>query len=110
MTRLPTHLEISAWIRQVQVAGGFATLIKRGEKDAGTVILLTTCSGKNNALWERMPQLDGSRKFIETRRQEAEDSGDFDAYVQRRTGQDPDLWVLEIDHENAPELVQSVVN
>ena len=110
MAQLPTHVEVGGWIRQIQHAGGFATLINRGEKDAGTVIILTTCRGKNSALWERMPQLDGSRKFVETRQEEAENPAEFMAYIQRRITQDPDLWVLEIDHEDSRELFQSLVN
>ena len=44
-TRLPTHLEVGGLIRAVQAAGGFATVIARGERDAGTLMLVLSERG-----------------------------------------------------------------
>ena len=46
-TRLPAHLEVAGLIRAVEAAGGFATVIAKGERDAGT--LLVVCCGHTNA-------------------------------------------------------------
>ncbi len=62
--RLPAHVEVSGLIRAVEGAGGFGMVLQKGEKDAGTLLVLTTQSGGNTRLWERMPQLDGSRAFV----------------------------------------------
>ena len=70
--RLPAHLEVSAILRAVDAQGGFATVIERGERDAGTILLLTMDRGHNARLWERMPQLDGSRPYIVTKTQDPE--------------------------------------
>ena len=85
-------------------------MLARGERDAGTLILLTIDRGNNASLWERMPSLDGPRLFTVTREQDVEDAHKFSEYVSRRAAQDDDLWILEIDLPDAAEFVRSRVN
>ena len=87
-TRLPAHVEVAGLIRAVQAAGGFATVLHRGERDAGAICLIATHKGHNSTLWERMPQLDGSRKFVATKHQDTEYKGYFDEYLARRVRRD----------------------
>lgn len=95
--RLPAHLEVSGLIRMIEAAGGFASVLAKGEKDAGTVLILTMYRGEGAALFERMPQLDGSRPFIAAKRQNDENPHEISEYLERRKRQDPDLWVIEAD-------------
>ena len=95
--RLPTHLEISGLIRAVEAAGGFATVLAKGERDAGTILVICCENGANSRLYERMPQLDGSRVWTLTKADDVEKPGEFPEYWQRRKRQDRDLWVLELD-------------
>ena len=103
--RLPAHVEVSGLIRAVESAGGFAMVLQKGERDAGTILVLTTQNGRNTRLWERMPQLDGSRKFSCTREQDDENPREIDQYVGKRRRSDPDCWVIELDIENAERFV-----
>ena len=96
-TRLPTHLEVSAWRRAVEAAGGFAAILAKGDPDAGSVLLLTIEKGGNPQLWERMPQLDGTRVFVPVLMQDVEKNGQSSSYLERRKAQDPDLWIVELD-------------
>jgi len=95
--RLPTHLEVSGLVRQVNAAGGFAMVLVKGEPDAGTILLVLTERGADARVYERMPQLDGTRSWSCSRRQESGDPGDIQTYVDRRREQDPDLWIVELD-------------
>lgn len=95
--RLPAHLEVAGLIRAVEAAGGFATVVSRGERDAGTIALLTIERDRAARFWERMPQLDGSRPFVCTREENTEKQQEFSEYVTRRGAQDPDLWIIELD-------------
>ncbi|MEW4449361.1 DUF1491 family protein [Qipengyuania sp. JC766] len=95
--RLPAHLEVGGLVRAVQAAGGFATVLSKGERDAGTIALVLLDRHGPARFMERMPQLDGSRIFTCTREQDTENAGEFDAYVSRRAASDPDLWVVELD-------------
>lgn len=95
--RLPAHLEVSALIREVQAAGGFAAVLHKGERDAGTILVVTMENGGISRLYERMPQLDGSRAWTLSRSQDPEKALEFSEYLDRRAHQDPDSWILELD-------------
>lgn len=103
--RLPAHLEVAALIRQVQSAGGFATVLAKGEREAGTLLLVLMENGRNARLFERMPQLDGSRNWSCSKQQEAEKEQEFSEYLERRKYQDPDLWIVELDIANGERLI-----
>jgi hypothetical protein len=95
--RLPAHIEVSGLIRSVEAAGGFATVIARGERDAGTLLVVCCAPGCPAEAFERMPQADGSRAWTLTRTQDAETPQEFWDYCDRRKRQDGDLWIVELD-------------
>ncbi len=108
--RLPAHLEISGLIRAAQAQGGFATVIAKGERDAGTILILTIERGGNGVLFERMPQLDGSRKFERIKAQDVEKPTELDDYMARRKQQDGDIWILELDIPNAEQFIATLTD
>jgi len=103
--RLPTHLEISGLIRLAESKGGHATVLSRGERDAGTIAIVTMCRGSDGRLFERMPAMDGTRLFVQTKIQNTENPYEFSEYLMRRASQDPDLWVLEVDIDDAERFI-----
>ncbi len=96
-SRLPAHLEVGGLIRAVETTGGFATVIAKGERDAGT--LLVVCCGKDRlaAAYERLPRPNGHREWVLSRKQDIENPQEFWDYCDRRKSQDPDLWIVELD-------------
>jgi len=96
-TRLPAHLEISSLIRLAESHGGSAMVLAKGERDAGTILIVSMFRGEDAKLYERMPQLDGTRAFVATKLQDTEKPHEFSEYLDRRRSQDPDIWVLEVD-------------
>ena len=96
-SRLPASLEVSLLIRQVQAAGGFPMVLQKGEPEAGTILVVIVENGANARVYERMPQLDGTRKWHCARRQTAENAEDFVNWLDRRKAQDRDLWIVELD-------------
>ena len=107
--RLPAHVEVSGLVRSVSAAGGFATVLQRGEKDAGTLLIVTLDRGESAVLWERMPQLDGSRSFTRSRQQDPENPNEFNEYMARRKQSDPDCWVVELDIADAERFIDSAM-
>ena len=103
--RLPAHLEISSLIRLAESNGGFAMVLSKGERDAGTILIVTMFRGNDVRLYERMPQLDGTRDFVLTKEQGSEKPKDFDDYISRRRSQDPDIWVLEVDIDDPERFI-----
>ena len=94
---LTTGLWVSAQVRLCDIAFIPATIVRRGDPDAGTVLLKlnrfeqgvtvyaqTTSSG-DEPTW--------SRGTGPTPVSEAE----ADAYIERQVKYDPDVWVLEIE-------------
>ena len=106
--RLPAHVEVGAMLRKAQGEGGFATVIQRGERDAGVILLLTLERGENARLWERMPQLDGTRVFTCTKVQDNDNKQKFEEYLTRRQRQDPDSWLVELDIADAERFIASL--
>lgn len=104
-SRLPAHLEVAALIRAAESKGGFGTVLVKGERDAGIILVLTMQRGGNARLWERMPRLDGTRVFEVVREQASENAHEFDEYLARRTEHDRDAWVIELDIANAERFV-----
>ena len=103
--RLPAHLEVSSMIRLAESNGGFAMVLAKGERDAGTILIVSMFRGDDTRLYERMPQLDGTRPFVLTKTQDTENKSEFDDYVARRRSQDPDIWVLEVDIDNPERFI-----
>lgn len=106
MSRISAKLEVSGLIRATQAAGGFAAVLHKGEPDGGTILIVALENGGIARLFERMPQLDGSRKWFETRIQDVDNKADFDAYMARRCAQDDDIWVVELDIANPERLIR----
>ncbi|MEE4317272.1 MAG: DUF1491 family protein [Erythrobacter sp.] len=106
--RLPAHLEVGAILRLAESHGGFATVLARGERDAGTILLVTTCRGKAARLYERMPNLDGSRSFVTTKEEDPEKQQDFSEYLARRRRQDADIWLIEVDIDDPERFVAQI--
>lgn len=105
--RLPAHVEIAAMIRRCEALGGFAAVLTKGERDAGTVLVVTIGQGKPSCLYERMPRADGNRRFIAAKRENPENPREFADYLARRRAQDRDLWLIELDVPDAERFIAS---
>ena len=108
--RLPAHLEVSGLIRAVEAAGGFGMVLSKGERTAGTLMVVCCNRATLARAYERMPQVDGSRKWTVSKEQDPENPMDFHEFCQRRGRQDPDLWVVELDIDNAERFIDVAVH
>jgi hypothetical protein len=103
--RLPAHIEVSGLIRAVEAAGGFATVLTKGEREAGTILVVCCASGAPMRAFERMPNPDGSRTWTLSREQDTGKPYDFQGYLDRRARQDDDLWIVELDIADAERFI-----
>ncbi len=95
--RLPAHLEVGALLRQVQAAGGFAMVLAKGDRDAGSILVVTCENGANTKVYEKIPHVDGTRAWRCSLKQDAEKPSEIPDYLEKRQNQDPDLWIIELD-------------
>ncbi len=105
--RLPAHLEVAGLLRAVEAAGGFATVIAKGERDAGTLLVTCCENGRNCRAYERMPRPDGTRGWTLAKAEDAENPQEFGQYLDRRRRQDSDLWIVELDIPEAERFIDS---
>lgn len=96
---------MGALIRRVGGEGGFASVLQKGEHDAGTILVILTERGGNGRVYERMPQSDGTRQWILSRREDPENKRELEEWLSRRGDQDPDLWIVELDIANGERFI-----
>jgi hypothetical protein len=105
--RVPAHIEVGGLLRAVEAAGGFATVIAKGERDAGTLLITCCEGGKNCRAYERMPRPDGTRGWALAKAENPENPLEFGDWLDRRRLQDSDLWILELDIPDAERFIDS---
>jgi hypothetical protein len=96
---------VGALIRRAGAEGGFASVLQKGERDAGTILVVLTERGGNARVYERMPQADGSRTWTLSRREGNDNKRELEEWLDRRGRQDPDLWIVELDIANGERFI-----
>ena len=97
-------------IRAVEAAGGFAAVLHKGEREAGTILAVLTKNGANSRLFEQMPDAEKGRVWVCSKVQEPENPGEFVDYLDRRAMKDPDLWIVELDIADGERFIPSQDN
>jgi hypothetical protein len=95
--RLPTHLEVTGILRRTAAAGDFATVIRKGERERGSLIMLVGSRGRHVGCLERILSADGSYRWAEAGPSESASSDEVQDFVRRRARFDEDLWAIELD-------------
>ncbi|RZJ95669.1 MAG: DUF1491 family protein [Brevundimonas sp.] len=105
---LSTDLWTSALIRRAELAGAFATVVRKGDARAGTVIVKAYDTSTRQArLFTEAFGPDGERLWIQPVASETE--SELDAYIQRQAGYDPDIWVIEIEDREGRHFITEKV-
>jgi len=93
---LSTDLWVQALIRRAHMAGAFATVLRRGDAKGGAVLVKVVDRRRGAArLYAEATRRDGETVWMEP--SGAADEPVLDAYAQRASGRDPDLWVIEVE-------------
>jgi hypothetical protein len=108
--RLPSKLLVSALVRRVEQAGGFAMIIARGEDMGGVILVQTLEKGRFSGFFERMTNLDGRASLMRAGPADDSDPITIMDYVDRRRRSDPDLWVVELDIADAERFAAETIS
>jgi hypothetical protein len=101
--RLAAGLKVSAMIRAVQAAGGFAAVVARGDPVAGSIAIVVR-EPVGEILLVPVMTGDGRYQHVEAAR------GDAVAEWSARARQhDPDLWILELDIPDAARFIVDIL-
>ena len=87
---------VGALIRRAQIAGAFATVVKKGDARAGAVLVkIYNPRTRAAVLYSSAFRGEGERVWMQPVDSDLE--SELDAYVERQRRYDPDLWVVEIE-------------
>lgn len=103
-SRLTSSIFVSAIIRRVNSAGGFAAVLRRGSDEAGAIFICVPGRGGEVSLYGQAPQsvfAEQDRPSVGGRLFECLGEGlqqsDLDARFEREARMDPDFWVVELE-------------
>ena len=104
LPRLASRVRVDALIRRVNSAGGFGTVLARGDDEAGAIAVVTRDAGEE-ALRAAVLGAGGRYEFAELAR-----GPDVPAWIERARRRDPDLWVIELDIPQAGQFVAEMLD
>lgn len=97
MSRLPTHVEVGGILRRIAAGGDFATVIRKGDEERGSLMLIVTSRGRHIAMFERLLDLDGNYRWQGVGPGESAGSAETGDFLAKRARFDDDSWVIELD-------------
>lgn len=99
---------MSALIRRAELGGAFATVARKGDARAGTVIVkVFDTSTRTARLFSEAFGPDGERLWMQPIESELEP--ELDDYLTRQAKYDPDLWVVEIEDRQGRHFITEKV-
>lgn len=107
--RLATHIIVKALLRQMDVAGQSMMVLKKGEAEAGSLILVITEQGRPLFLLERAFLPEGRYGWGRAALAEGADEAEFSRYIEKRQKFDPDLWIIELEGRQSESLALSLL-
>ena len=90
-------MEVAGLLRRVSAEGGFATVMKKGDEQRGSLLLFVSSRGTHVATLERIANLNGSYAWHDTGPPESAGSIEIADFLSRRARFDEDLWAIELD-------------
>jgi hypothetical protein len=95
--RLKTSIWVSALIRRAELGGAAAFVARKGEPDAGAVVVKISLLDGTARVWSSSYGRDGQRRWVKATGADLVPDADAEAYVARARSRDTDLWVVEIE-------------
>ena len=99
--RLATRIWVQAQIRLCDVHSIPLAIVRKGDPQAGAVVVRIVRGRDLNVLLRRHTLPDGASDWMSVggARADTDEIGDVaaSAYIEKEVGRDPDLWVIEIE-------------
>ena len=91
---LKTSVWAPALVRRAESGGAYATIVRKGDPDAGAALIKVRLLDGRAVLYWPMRDMSGERTWLpKGPLVEAE----IDQLITKRLGTDPDLWVVEVE-------------
>jgi hypothetical protein len=95
--RLPAHLEVAGILRRASAAGDFATILRKGDEERGSILLVITSRGRHFACLERVLSLTEGYRWERVGPGESASSVEISDFLAKRARFDEDSWAIELD-------------
>ena len=95
--RLPAHLEASGFLRSAEQAGGFGMVLRKGDADRGSLVLIIGNRGEHYGCLERSLSRDGQYRWQQVGPSRGAGTETIAEWSQKRARFDSDLWLIELD-------------
>ena len=95
--RLSASVEASGLIRRAEADGGFGAVLRKGDPERGSLLLVIRSRGRHIACLERMLAPDGRYQWTTAGPAEAESDENLAEFLAKRVRFDEDLWLIELD-------------
>lgn len=99
--RLKSEFWVSALVKRAQSLGGFSTVLRKGDRDAGIALIILR-NKHNQTLYTPERNFEGERQWREV---SVGDQAELDTLVNRRIDNDPDIWLIEIESDQPAETL-----
>jgi len=103
--RLPAHLEVGALVRKIQGEGDFATVLRKGDPESGSLLLIVESRGRHLACLERVLTLSGNYEWQQVGPADSAGSEEIRSFLAKRRRFDTDLWLIELDIADAERFI-----
>jgi hypothetical protein len=105
VSRLPAQLEATGIIRRVQAAGDFGAILKKGDPERGSLLLVVSSRGRHVSCLERVLSLDGDYRWQRIGPNESASSAEIRDFLAKRARFDEDSWSIELDIADAERFI-----
>ncbi|NQV21313.1 MAG: DUF1491 family protein [Rhodospirillales bacterium] len=95
--KLKTGLWVKARIRQCDVDGIPAMVLRRGDPDAGAILVKLNRLNTGCRVFTQFRNMEGETTWVSATGDAPVDDKAADAYIARQASRDRDIWVLEIE-------------
>jgi hypothetical protein len=89
----------------VTAEGGFATILRKGDRERGSLLLMVTSRGAHVAALERVLAIDGTYRWNRVGPGESASSTEIGDFLGRRARFDDDSWLIELDIADAERFI-----
>lgn len=103
--RLAAHVQIDAIRRVCEGEGGFATILAKGDRTAGDIVIIYRERGGAASLIRRAMSWDGPPQWTNIERQTFDKESELEDSLAKWRIVDRDLWLIELDVPDAERFI-----
>ncbi|HET8535418.1 MAG TPA: DUF1491 family protein [Sphingomicrobium sp.] len=90
-------VEVSSLIRKAEGAGDFGVVLRKGDADSGSILVIVRSRGRFAACLQRTLGMDGTYNWGAVGPEAGAPEEKVSQFLAGQAGFDPDLWLVELD-------------